>query len=262
MKRESISLALNSLDDRHIRDTASFSPERIQRAPERIVHMKKKRIITFALAAALLLALGVSAYALRGIPRSTGTHHMPRTAEYTSLAALDKIERDVGYPLTVPERFSNGYAFAALRVDGQAVFGESNEVLEEFYAVRVSYAKTGAPELSLVLNPVLEIEGGGDASAPSPSEQRTLQGVTVNLNRDHYKVVPEGYEKTADDLAREAAGHYYVSFGSDRIEEREIAFADFTLDKVNYTLMDMTATADAFDTLSQMAEEIIAAAKA
>ncbi len=64
MKRETISQALNGLDDRHIRDTESFSPPVMQGAPERIIPMKRKRILTFALAAALLLALGVTAYAV------------------------------------------------------------------------------------------------------------------------------------------------------------------------------------------------------
>ena len=63
MKRELISQALNMLDDRHISDTASFDPGTIQETPERIVHMGKKRIITFALAAALIISLGVAAYA-------------------------------------------------------------------------------------------------------------------------------------------------------------------------------------------------------
>lgn len=67
MKRELISQALNMLDDRHISDTASFDPGAIQETPERIVHMKKKRIISLALAAALMLALGAVAYAVWSI---------------------------------------------------------------------------------------------------------------------------------------------------------------------------------------------------
>lgn len=262
MKRETISLALNSLDDRHITDTAVFSPERIQRSPERIVYMKRKRIVTFALAAALMLVLGISAFAIWGIPRFTGTHPMPKTAEYTSLSALPEIEKDVGYPVTVPEHFSNGYAFSMLRVDGEAVFGESYEVLKEYYSVHVTYTRDGEPDLSLSLSPVSEFESISEAHARTPSEQRTVSGVTVDLNRDHYKLVPEDYEKTEDDLAQEAAGHYYISFGSDQIEEREVAFADFTLDNVSYTLMDMAAKEASLDTLAQMAGEIIEEAKA
>lgn len=63
MKRETISMALNSLDDRYISEAAAFRPEAIQETPERIVLMKKKRIISIALAAALILALGAVAYA-------------------------------------------------------------------------------------------------------------------------------------------------------------------------------------------------------
>ena len=262
MKRETISLALNSLDDRHITDTAVFSPERVQRSPERIVYMKRKRIITFALAAALMLVLGISAFAIWGIPRFTGTHPMPKTAEYTSLSALPEIEKDVGYPVTVPEHFSNGYDFSMLRVDGEAVFGESYEVLKEYYSIHVTYTRDGAPDLSLSLSPVLELESSSEAPVRTPSEQRTISSVTVDLNCDHYKVVPEDYEKTEDDLAQEAAGHYYISFGSDQIEEREVASAEFKLDKVSYTLMDMAAKETSLDTLAQMAGEIIEEAKA
>ncbi len=64
MKRETISLMLNGLDDRYISEAAVLEPDAVQEGPERIVHMSKKRIITFALAAALILGLGVAAYAI------------------------------------------------------------------------------------------------------------------------------------------------------------------------------------------------------
>ena len=63
MKRDLISLALNGLDDRFISEAMVFHPEVIQETPERIVRMRTKRIISIALAAALILALGVVAYA-------------------------------------------------------------------------------------------------------------------------------------------------------------------------------------------------------
>ena len=84
MKRELISQALNMLDDRHISDTASFDPGAIQETPERIVHMKKKRIISIALAAALMLALGAVAYAVWSI----------HTARQQELKADLKIEEN------------------------------------------------------------------------------------------------------------------------------------------------------------------------
>ena len=63
MKREQLSTIICNIDDRHIAEAYQFDPDLCARPSERIVHMKKKRIITFALAAALILALGVGAYA-------------------------------------------------------------------------------------------------------------------------------------------------------------------------------------------------------
>lgn len=67
MKRETISKALNDLDDRFISESAVFSPKSMQGNPERIVHMKKKRIFSLILAAALIFALGATAYAVWSI---------------------------------------------------------------------------------------------------------------------------------------------------------------------------------------------------
>ena len=66
MKRETISQALDLLEERHVSATASFDPGAIQEPPERIVPMKKKRILSFTLAAALLLALSVMSLAQSG----------------------------------------------------------------------------------------------------------------------------------------------------------------------------------------------------
>ena len=259
MNREQAFETLSELDDRFIAEAIRYAPGDSLTPPERIVQVKKRKILAIALAAALILALGAAASALTGIPRSTGTHRMPKTAEYDTLEKLSKIEKDVGYPVTAPAQFSNGYIFSKLSVDGEAVYGDGNEVLKEYYGVHVTYTKADEPDIILNLTPVLELEGGGEA--PEPSERRTVDGVTVSLNLDHYKVVPENYEETEDDLTRKSAGHYYISWGSDEIMEYDIAFADFEIDGVNYTLMDMYASGSSFDTLTQMAKEIIDIAK-
>lgn len=64
MKREQLSEIIGNLDDRLIAEAYSFDPGRCGRSPERIGKMKIKRIVTFALAAALILALGVTGYAV------------------------------------------------------------------------------------------------------------------------------------------------------------------------------------------------------
>lgn len=71
MKRKNISEALNRLDDRHISETEVFAPELMHSAPERIKSMKRyttkrtaKRFVTIAIAACLVLSLGIAAYAV------------------------------------------------------------------------------------------------------------------------------------------------------------------------------------------------------
>ena len=258
MNRELISCVLNGLDERHIRDTADFSPGAMRDSPERIAQMKKKRIITLALAAALLLALGVTAYAASELFRSTGTCAMPGRATYTSLTDLPQVEKSVGYPVTAVEEFSNGFRFAGLRVEGEAIFDENNEPLTKYYSVQVNYSRLGAEDIILSLTPVQEL--ADDSAVPVPRERRILNGVAVDLNRDHYKLVPEDYEKTEEDRAREASGHYFISFtDGQNIREYDYAFALFELSGVEYTLLDMAPSEDALDNLAKMAEELIAA---
>ena len=63
MNRDRLFQALSGLDDRYIAEAIRYAPEDASGASERIVKMKTKRIITIVLAAVLLLALGLTAYA-------------------------------------------------------------------------------------------------------------------------------------------------------------------------------------------------------
>ena len=64
MNRELLSKAVGNIDDRFIAEARFSVPEDASSTSERIVHMKKKRIISLVLAAALILALGTAAYAI------------------------------------------------------------------------------------------------------------------------------------------------------------------------------------------------------
>ena len=257
MKRETISLALSGLEERFISEAMDYCPRPMQGTPERNIHMKKKRIMSVALAAALILALGVTAFAVAGIVRSTATRAMPKTAEYADLADIPEVERDVGYPVSVVESFTNGYGFSTLRVTGEAVYGENEEVLREYYSVCVTYSKPGERDLLLTLSPIQAPE---DTDEPAPTERRTVNETEIRLSLDHYKMVPEEYEKTQEDLARENEGHYYISFGPEKITEKEYGFAEFDCSGVRYVLMDDNASADSLDVLAEMAGELIAGA--
>ena len=115
MNRELLAKAFGDIDDAIVAEAYRPVTEAASSSPERIVHMNKKKIVTLALAAALILTLGTAAYAIFGV-RSVGTHEMPKTGEYTSLSELKQVEKTVGYDVTAPQSFSNGYAFSLLTV--------------------------------------------------------------------------------------------------------------------------------------------------
>lgn len=223
------------------------------------VKKMRKPLSVFVIAAILAVLMMGTAYAAFGKPAATGSHYMRGEGEYSSLADLPKVEKTVGYPVTAVESFSNGYTFDRLHIGGEAVYDEDFNVLQEYYGVMLSYKKDGAPDVTVNLTPVLEIEGGSEA--PAPTEWREANGTAIRLSLDHYKLVPEDYEKTPEDEANIAAGHYYISYGSDEIEERDFAFAGFTLGEVKYVIMCDRAEEISFSDLAAMAGEIITAAE-
>ena len=63
MKREQLSSIICNIDEQLIAESHQYDPDLCSHSPERTVHLNKKRIITFALAAVLIVALGATAYA-------------------------------------------------------------------------------------------------------------------------------------------------------------------------------------------------------
>ena len=261
MNREKLSDMIGEISERKIADCIRYDPEQAQTSSERIEHMKSKRLISFALVAALIVSLGIAAYAISGFAHSVGTHPMSGTGEYTSLSDLPEAEKLVGFPARLIERFRNGYSFKKLYVDGQAAFDEDLNVLTEYRILNAVYTGPGGAERYITLSPVMELPGGQEP--PEPTARRVVGGTELRLYLDRYKIVPEDYEKTEEDLAAEAAGHFYISFGeeSGHIREERFAFAEFTIDGVEYTIMDMNGSDAALEDLTQMASELILSAE-
>ena len=83
MKRVNIFAALSGLDDRYIAEAQRYAPADADSAPERIVHMNKKRVVTFLIAAVLMLTLSVSAFAAHASISS------PKAAEKVALEQIE-----------------------------------------------------------------------------------------------------------------------------------------------------------------------------
>ena len=126
MKRELLSRAFGEIDERFVAEAYRPAPGDAADAPERIVHMKRKRIVTLALAAVLLLALGITAYAVWNV----------HTARQEELKADLKIEENNVSSYTeyeVPDGGANGLVLLSSVNDGleQHVYVNVSPVTEE-----------------------------------------------------------------------------------------------------------------------------------
>lgn len=63
MNRDKLFDALANIDQRYVGEALRYAPEAASGSPGRIVQLKKKKIISFALAAALMLSLSIAAFA-------------------------------------------------------------------------------------------------------------------------------------------------------------------------------------------------------
>ena len=248
-------------------DRIKLDPERADRIWSRIEQellpgkeneqtMKTGKTLRIVLIAAVISVLLItSAYAVSGTVRGTVSHWMKDTGTYDTLDAIPKIEKITGYPITAPEEFTNGYRFRTLNIGGEAAYGDDYEILEEYYGVMITYEQDGEQDLTLNLKPVLDhlVEG----KSREPSGTKEIDGVEVRFNRDHFKFVPEDYVKSENDLAAEKDHHYFISYGSDSIEEHDYTFAGFVLGEVEYLFFDQSGRDAEF--LYDMAAEVIAA---
>ena len=126
MKRELLSKAFGDIDESYILEAYCPVSEDASGSPERIVHMKKKRIITFALAAALMLALGITAYAVWGI-------HAARQQELKADLKVEENNVSSYMEYTLPEEEANGLVLLSSVNDGQQqrVYVNISPVTEE-----------------------------------------------------------------------------------------------------------------------------------
>lgn len=109
MNRELLLKAFGEIDEKYIAEAYRPVSEDASGSPERIVHMRKKRIITLALAAALLISLGIAAYSAGKVLFGWGGNmeiHSTRTDGGVENTVYVHTEN-----LTEPVSFENGRMF-------------------------------------------------------------------------------------------------------------------------------------------------------
>ena len=222
-----------------------------------------KHLFPLALAAVLVIALSVAAYAIVSGQRLFVLSG-PQLSS-TSLRDTSKVEDAVGFRVIAPERFYNGCQFISMTVYRMDISEENCDEAVSYNSVHFAYATPDSEGFSMSLYPALAFEHGY-IYEPEPVEHRIYAGNEIRLNRECYKYVPYDYKLTEDDRIREAAGHFVVIRDKETsdIWEQSTSAAFFELFGVMYVLsgdvLVGTDSQDWLDTLADMAEEVIDAA--
>ncbi len=232
MKRETITLMLNSIDDDYISEAEVFCPDSIQEPPERIVHMKKK-IITFALAAALMLGLSAVAYAIyratmytRVPEEGTTEYHVLYQADPEATPQLLHVNFDktkLALSFDVPE---GGY-FPVMRATSVLPGEEKNWQKTSFYGMLDTAQYFGLPwEMKHVDPSQVEID---------PEQEPSKLLAAAGMDAENAKTWYTGYtyRNTDRDIAGDNMDIIRVElFGGYRLHGQEVILGAFSPDGV------------------------------
>ena len=158
------------------------------RKEARKMKFRTKKIIAIAAALCLLTASCFAAvqYAIVEIHSS---------ADITSYAALEGLEKELGFDAKHVESFSNGFGF-----ERGAIGVTTHTDGSETRLLTISYQNAQGGSISLQVEPILSVEEGYSTQV--------------------FKFVPPDYRPTAEDAAMEASGEIVLSYGSDEVENK------------------------------------------
>ena len=241
MKQEFLLNTMTDIDDTYIREAAQ-TPK-----------MRKRKLPWKALvAAALIPLLTITAYAGDVLNIRTLVSGM---THYTSsqFSDMDKAMEKAGFQMDVKESFTSGFTFDKVYVEDTRGLDENDREVLKYREVQVNYRNADGLRLCLFAHP--DIEEITDSESPV-AQTAQIGGVTVTYYHDHYKCVPVDYERTEAEKQWEAIPGNYISYGTDAVEDADVAFACWEKDGVRYTIMDSGAKVTP-QTLFAMAKELM-----
>lgn len=213
-----------------------------------------KKIITRACAIAAIVALlATTVYAADALNIKT----LLSGSRGKLYKTVELAEEKAGFEIDAKDSFSNGYSFAGARV--QEVKG-----LDKDDRVRLTYNEITQelhnPSGERLLLTAYQYQESIPASNLPPQQTKKWGDTLVQYRVDHYKFVPPDYTQTeADKLWVQQPGNF-LSYGSDTVQEEDVAFLIWEKDGICYHIMDHDADEGA-DSLFSMAEELILSGK-
>lgn len=204
-------------------------------------------------AAAIIILLATTVYAADGLNIKTLlSGFSSRTCE-----TVEEAEKIAGFEIDSKEHFSNGFAFSDARVIETKGLDEDDKVRLTFNEITMDLRNAAGETLTLT---AYETQDSIPTTELSPDQVRTIGKITVHYRVDHYKFVPEDYVQTeADKVWLQQPGNF-MSYGSESVQETDVAFLTWEKDGISYILLDQGADEPA-ESLFSMAQELILTGK-
>lgn len=206
-----------------------------------------------AVAAACLLVTGGTVFAASKIVMYTASSN--GNYDYTTIADMNTATSDIQEKtdVTMPDFPDSlgGYAFDGGNTINVSGKDDAGNTLGKWDDLRAVYKNADGGIVNLTLS-----YNFSDDENRTPTETRTIDGITVVFNYDEYLILPNEDEPLDASLQErnENDDHFFVSYGGDE-ETYFFSNACFVKDGVHYLIFtndDMSA-----DDLFDMAEELI-----
>ena len=244
MKADDLNRALNYVDERYLSELDT--PEQ-----ESIPMKNKKKVIRILAVAAMIALLSVTAYAadvlhIRSLESGKST-------VYSSFASMDQAMNQLGLQVDCREEFSSGFRFVDASVDEVVGRDEQGKKAMTFQELSAEYRNDAG--VRLMINAYADQENIPEDDH-LPTKQWNVDGISVSYYLDHYKLVPADYQPSPEEEAWQEQPGNYITYGSDRVEQRDVAFLSWVKDGVAYFIMDSGANVP-METLASMASELM-----
>ena len=221
--------------------------------PKEEVKMKhwnmKKTIVVAGLACTLL---GTSVCAAGKITSLVSTGPVTK---YNNFNDIEKAEKKTGIDIEPVKTFQNGYQFLSTSVDKTSAKDENGHSVFNYNELSIEYVNSEGTHLTLYCFED-KYDTTDEASLPTPTSSKTINGTQVNYYSYHYKFVPVDYELTKEDIENQKRADYEISYGSDKVEEMQVANIDWVADGIHYSILDMGAK-ESPESLFSMADELL-----
>ena len=209
--------------------------------------LHRKKFLLTALITVLCLT-SATCFALSRIDNYIG-HSTFKSTQYPTAAEVKDI---LSAEASLVKTFDNGFTFTYYSTGEISGQDENGTVLDTVNQITCLYQNPQKENVILNISPILQGEANEDYDELIPYNDE----ISLQFSKDHYKFVPPGYTITPEEQKRIDDGQFYISFGSDTVEEKDISFLCWKMNGLNYNLSSEGTALDQ-NALIDMAKEII-----